>query len=153
MKIIQLCALPAHGKSTYAAKLLLEISDCIVISADSIRGELNRNGDQSDQSNNYKIFNEIIPDRIEVALTLGKVVILDNTAVNPKERRMGIEFGNKFNVPVECHYFEPNLEQARIWNKLRARQVPDFVFDKMLAKWQVPTMAEGFSKVINLSKA
>ena len=151
MKIIQLTGIPASGKSTYAAKLLREIPDAVVVNADKIRGQLNVNGDESDQSNNYKIFNEIIPDLIEVALTLNKVVILDNTAVNPKERRMGLEFGQRFNVPVECHYFEPNLEQAKTWNELRARKVPSFVFDKMLAKWVTPTEAEGFSKVICLT--
>lgn len=150
MKIIQLVGIPASGKSTYAAILAAELNAAI-INGDTIRGELS-GGDETDQSNNTLIFNKIIPERIIENIKNGVPVILDNTGICVRDRKMALDHGKLLSVEVECHYFEPNLDQARIWNKQRTRVVPDFVFDRMLAKWQVPTNSEGFSKIINLTK-
>lgn len=151
IKIVLLSGIPASGKSTYAANLALNI-DAIVICADTIRGELSvPPGNESDQSNSGVIFSQIMPLRIKRAIGDGFSVIVDVTAVDKKTRRKFIELADENDIPIECHYFVPNLKRALKWNQNRTRVVPEFVFEKMVGKWVEPLVSEGFSQVLNVT--
>jgi predicted kinase len=147
-KIINLSGISASGKSTYANRIAKE-TGAEIICADTIRGEL-AGGNESDQSNNYYIFSQLIPARIKSNIVRGRDVILDVTAPDKKGRKLALDLGKELGVEVECHYIAPDVERSKKWNQQRSRKVPDDVIDRQAAKWQTPVKEEGFSLVIKI---
>ncbi len=124
------------GKSTFVKKLQLELG-CPVVCPDDIRAELS-GGNISDQSNNGRIFNTIVPERIKAALATGDV-IYDATCYNRKNRRDICTLAKLLGARVVAYELDTPFEECIRRNDARSeRVVPDFVLDRMIAGYESP---------------
>lgn len=143
-KIYLMIGLSASGKSTIA-KQIAEENNCIIISSDSIRGEICESViDQTKNEEVFKIFNQ----RIKENLLKGNNVIADATNISMKSRR-GI-LNNLYKV--ECDkiaYIVPKLyEQCMEDNIYKDYPVTHHVITKQMMNFQIPFYEEGFDEII-----
>ena len=132
-----LIGLPASGKSTYAAE-----EGSLVLSSDKIREELY--GDESIQGNPAKVF-FILYGMMEEAINDGaKHIIIDATNMSKRDRSKAIEIAKGGNHIVRAVVMDTPIAVCVRRNDARERKVPDFVFDRMLRKYEEPTLSEGF---------
>lgn len=135
---IMLIGLPGSGKSHIAD--LMSNGNRIVISSDSYREKLY--GNESIQGDNSVLFAQIEHDIIE-NLNLGYDVILDAVNIWRKHRvslLQKIPVGVWKEAVVVATQYGKCLER----NAQRERVVPEFVLDRMVKSFQVPTYTEGF---------
>lgn len=132
--------LPASGKSTYAKKLADETS-AVVLSSDALRWELF--GDETNQEHNPQVFQEL-HKRAKDLLRSGRNVVYDATNINSKRRRAFLNELKKIDCTKECIIMATPYEQCLDNNKNRARQVPEWVIERMYRKWQTPHWFEGW---------
>ena len=135
--------LPASGKSTYAQEIAKK-SNAIVLSSDAIRWELF--GDETDQDHNQKVFQEL-HKRAKEWLCAGRDVIYDATNISSKRRRAFLNELKKVGCIKNCVIIATPYEQCLENNRNRARQVPEWVIEKMYRKWQTPHWFEGWDNV------
>lgn len=140
--------LPGAGKST-RANLFQSNNLYEIISSDDLRARIY--GDINDQTHNKELFTKIIPEQITQAICEKKNVIYDATNICKRDRSSIIKLATQLNVPIECWCFEPDIEECKKRNATRARKVPEWVIDRMAAKWETPSLDEGFSCVVNLN--
>lgn len=143
-KLYIMCGLSASGKSTIA-KQVAEENSCIIISSDSIRGEICENViDQTKNEEVFKIFNQ----RIKENLLKGNNVIADSTNISMKSRRGLLNNISK----IECNkiaYIVPKLyEQCIEDNIYKDYPVPHHVITKQMMNFQIPFYEEGFNEII-----
>lgn len=138
--ITVLVGLPGSGKSTWCSKC----KDEVVLSSDSIRGELF--GDEAIQGNPKEIF-DLLKERLKNALADGKDVVVDATNMTVWERSDYIKIAKEYNCRVVAKIFTTSPEECRRRNQNREREVPEFVYVKMMAKYQSPTIEEGFDEI------
>ena len=145
-KFIMLIGIPAAGKDTWANKYVKENPNTIIHSSDNIREELY--GNQSIQGDPNKIF-EMMRSRAINDLCAGKDIIYNATNVSYRDRKSIIADVKKLNLKIEliAKVFATPIEECKRRNNLRDRQVPDYVYDKMLKKWKTPCEWEGFDKI------
>jgi predicted kinase len=136
------------GKSTFATKYLKDYPTTIYLSSDQIRKNLT--GDESSQHVNGQVFG-IIKHEVDKNLKNGKSVMIDATSLNPKERRDYLDAARKYDVDAIAYVFERTKAQLMANQAKRGasggRVVPEFVVDKMLAKYIRPTEGEGFKEI------
>jgi len=137
MKLYVMVGIPGSGKSTFTK----QHPECEVICPDTIRKEIY--GDESVQENGYKIF-KIAYDRTQLALENGKDVIFDATNTTKRSRS---NFKN-FNAERIAVYMDTDIEICKTRNAQRERKVPEEVIDNMAKKITIPSIEEGFNKVI-----
>ena len=135
--------LPASGKSTYAQEIAKK-SNAIVLSSDAIRWELF--GDETDQSHNQKVFQEL-RKRAKEWLCAGRDVIYDATNTSSKRRRAFLNELTKIDCIKNCVIIATPYEQCLKNNRDRARQVPEWAIERMYRKWQTPHWFEGWDNV------
>lgn len=135
--------LPASGKSTYAKEIAKE-NNAIVLSSDAIRWELF--GDETDQSHNQKVFQEL-HKRAKEWLCVGRDVIYDATNISSKRRRAFLNELKKIDCIKNCVIIATPYEQCLKNNRDRARQVPEWAIERMYRKWQTPHWFEGWDNV------
>ena len=143
---IMLIGLPACGKSTWARHYAKNHPRSVVLSSDAIREELY--GDESIQGDNNLIFGKMRSRTIQ-ELRNGNDVVYDATNIAYKDRK-GILNSIKSDLPyvwTRAIVFATPVEVCKEWNHKRARSVPDFVYDKMLHRWQTPFDGEGFKSI------
>lgn len=137
--------LSASGKSTIAEKIATE-EDCVIISSDSIRGEI-CDGGVIDQTKNDEVF-KIFHKRIKDNLMSGKNVIADATNINMKARRSLLENVKK----IDCHkiaYIVPkSVEKCIEDNIYKEYPVPHHVIQKQMMNFQIPFLEEGFDEIV-----
>ena len=145
-KFIMLIGIPAAGKDTWANKYVKENPNTVIHSSDNIREELY--GNQSIQGDPNKIF-ELMRSRAINDLCAGKDIIYNATNVSYRDRKSIIAEVKKLNLKIEliAKVFATPIEECKRRNNLRDRQVPDYVYDKMLKKWKTPCEWEGFDKI------
>ncbi len=143
-KLYMMIGLPASGKSTIA-KDIAKSEGAIIVSSDEIRKELF--GDINDQSNNVKVFEEVI-NRAKFYLANKYNVIIDATNINYKKRRHllnsidNLHGKDRIAILVATPY-EECLER----NKLRERKVPEKVIKRMYFNFYIPQYYEGFDDI------
>lgn len=143
-KLYMMIGLPASGKSTIA-KDIAKSEGAIIVSSDEIRKELF--GDINDQSNNVKVFEEVI-NRTKFYLANKYNVIIDATNINYKKRRHllnsidNLHGKDRIAILVATPY-EECLER----NKLRERKVPEEVIKRMYFNFYIPQYYEGFDDI------
>lgn len=143
--MIILSGIPGIGKSTYAATLGIKI-----ICADQCRKILT--GNESDMSRDDYVWGHLLPEQIKVAFGNREDCLFDSTACNIKRRKEIMKMGKRWGYTnFECHFIEPNLEVALKQNLMRERKVPEEVIRNFAKKWEVPTLEEGFSRILNLT--
>ena len=144
---IMLIGLPACGKSTWACYYAKNHPHSVVLTSDAIREELF--GDESIQGDPNVIFGKM-RSRALHELREGNSVVYDATNICFKDRKGILNSVNKElpEVWITGVVFATPVEVCKEWNQKRARSVPDFVYDKMLHRWQTPFDGEGFNSIL-----
>ncbi len=149
-KLIIIAAIPAMGKSTYANKLAQSNQNLVIVCPDTYRK--NVTGNESDMSRDGFIWGQLIPEAFKLAKLDGNDAVMDATNCTIKRRKEIIKMGKEAGYSIfECHYFEPNVELAFKRNKSRERFVPESVILNFAQKWEIPTLYEGFSAILDLT--
>lgn len=137
--------LPGSGKSTWA-KDNLNVRFTEIFSPDEYRKKIT--GDANNQKMNRTVFNTLYSHMIK-ALNANRDVCIDATNINIKDR------SHVFNIVKECSvkvtvygvlFLTPDAE-CRRRNEDRDRVVPDEVITKMMCKFQIPLLTEGFKSI------
>ena len=140
--------LPGSGKSTYA-KEFIKGKDIEYLSSDSLRAVYGKS--EEDQTVTPLVFGHI-KRKVDEFLKDGKNVMVDATSVNRKERSDYINAAKKYGAKVVAIVFKMDRQGLIDRNKKRGEQggrvVPDFVIDKMLAKFEEPSYNEGIDVII-----
>jgi len=140
--------LPGSGKSTYA-KNFIKDKDIEYLSSDELRAVYGKS--EEDQTVTPLVFGHI-KRKVDEFLKDGKNVLVDATSVNRKERRDYINTAKKYSAKVVVLVFKMDRQGLIDRNKKRGEQggrvVPDWVIDKMLAKFEEPSYDEGIDVMI-----
>jgi len=140
--------LPGSGKSTYA-KNFIKDKDIEYLSSDSLRAVYGKS--EEDQTVTPLVFGHI-KRKVDEFLKDGKNVLVDATSVNRRERTDYITTAKKYGAKVVVLVFKMDRQGLIDRNKKRGEQggrvVPDFVIDKMLAKYEEPSTSEGIDEII-----
>ena len=140
--------LPGSGKSTYA-KNFIKGKNIEYLSSDELRAVYGK--DETDQSVTSIVFGHI-KRKVDEFLKDGKNVLVDATSVNRRERSDYINTAKKYGAKVVAIVFKMDRQGLIDRNKKRGEQggrvVPDFVIDKMLAKFEEPSYGEGIDEII-----
>ena len=144
MTVTILIGLPASGKSTVSKKI--ENTFVKVLSSDAIRAELY--GDEATQGNPADVFG-LLYNRMDNLLSDGFSVIIDATNICKRERSEAIRIAKKHGARVEALVMDTPFAECVRRNDVRERKVPGFVFDRMIAKYEEPTLSEGFDLICN----
>ncbi len=140
--------LPGSGKSTYAKKFI-EKKDIEYLSSDELRAVFGKS--EEDQTVTPLVFGHI-KRKVDEFLKDGKNVLVDATSVNRRERSDYINTAKKYGAKVVAIVFKMDRQGLIDRNKKRGEQggrvVPDFVIDKMLAKFEEPSYSEGIDVII-----
>ena len=140
--------LPGSGKSTYA-KNFIKDKDIEYLSSDELRAVYGKS--EEDQTVTPLVFGHI-KRKVDEFLKDGKNVLVDATSVNRKERSDYINSAKKYGAKVVAIVFKMDRQGLIDRNKKRGEQggrvVPDWVIDKMLAKFEEPSYDEGIDVII-----
>ena len=152
VKVIMMVGLSGSGKSHKTA-FLSEKNNAVIISSDGIRKELF--GDENNQNNNEKVFNEV-HKRMRECITRGENVIIDATNLTMKNRRQTIEHIKNLKIPCEitAYVMTKKFEACVANDRNRSRTVGREVIARQREKFQLPFYEEGIDKIIleNYSK-
>lgn len=145
-KLYIMCGISASGKSTIANQIA-ERDNCIIVSSDTIRGEICEGG-VSDQSKNEEVFN-IFHRRIRTNLEEGKNVIADATNITIKSRKAIFDAVKNINCEKIGYIVVKSIEDCIKDNKNSDRvAVPVEVIYKQVRKFQIPFKEEGYDNII-----
>jgi len=142
-KLIVLCGLPASGKSTLSQDLKKKYN-AIVLSSDELRSELL--GDANRQDQNTNVFEEM-NKRAKQYLESGTNVIYDATNINRKRRIHLIENELKADE-YHIYYVNTPMSKCVCNDMVRERKVGFEPIDRMYKNLHIPTVLEGWNKVI-----
>ena len=144
--------LPGSGKSTYS-KNFIKDKDIEYLSSDELRAVFGK--DESDQSVTPKVFGHI-KTKVDEYLRDNKNVLVDATSVNRKERSDYINTAKKYGSKIVALVFKMDRNGLIARNVQRGkeggREVPTFVIDKMLNKFEEPDFNEGIDVIIYVWK-
>ncbi len=137
------------GKSTWISNN--RQSNSIVLSSDELRGLIGKDeNDQSVTPQTFKTLQNIYSKLLEVA-HLDFDIYIDATNLNRKERKFYIDQANRYNLAVTAVVLELPLHVLIERNVKRGadggRNVPVAVLDRMINKYEAPTVEEGFKYV------
>jgi bifunctional polynucleotide phosphatase/kinase len=82
-------------------------------------------------------------------------VIIDNTNPDISTRKKYIDIAKKYNINIRCIYMTTSIELSKHNNAYRffigeKEYIPDIVYKIYSKKFQMPTLMEGFTEVINV---
>jgi predicted kinase len=141
VKIVITVGLPGSGKSTY-----LKRRGWNAISSDEIRRLIA--DDPADQTIHARVF-ATIRYLIRQRLTVGRPVTnVDATHLTRWERRPYIRLAKRYGCEIEALFFDVPVETCIERNQRRERVVPRRVILEMARNLQVPTLEEGFDRVV-----
>jgi predicted kinase len=100
-------------------------------------------GDEAIQGNPANVFS-ILYGRLEEEVSKGNDVLIDATNINKRDRSKAIEIARKYDCKTCAVVMDTPIAVCIRRNDARERKVPDFVFDRMIAKYEEPTLSEGF---------
>jgi predicted kinase len=138
--VILTVGLPGSGKSTYLARL-----GAHAISSDAIRLQLA--DDETNQTIHHRVFataRYLLQQRLEL---LRPVTYIDATNLTRIDREPFIQLAHAHGCEVEALYFDIPPDLCRARNAARGRIVPADALDIMAAKFEPPSLDEGFSRI------
>lgn len=138
-----LVGLPGAGKSTYA-KELSERTGAIICSSDEMRKKLY--GDENIQDNPNKVFSKLQKEVVE-NLKAGNSVIYDATNVSMKNRNGIMSAIRNIDVFKQAMVIATPIDICIEQDEMRDRHVGKDVIIKMIKKFQMPILAEGFDDI------
>ena len=146
MNFYMLIGIPGSGKSTWAEQNKAQLNFDIC-SSDEMRFRLFN--DVGYQGNNQKVF-QTLHNEIFKLLDNGKNICYDCTNVSRKDRKgilttLRSRFHDDINIIGVC--FITDVEICKNRNLARDRVVPEYVIDKMLLRFELPFMNEGFDEI------
>jgi protein phosphatase len=148
LQVILMVGAPGSGKSTFAKNFFKKNLNFKYLSSDALRAELGKGED--DQSVTPLVFSTL-KNRLHHCLRRNESVIIDATNMNLKDRRDYIVAAQTFGAKIAAYVFLCDKQTLLERNKKRGagggRNVPEFVIDKMIAKYQAPTTQEGFDEI------
>jgi len=152
-KIIILIGFQASTKSSTAKEILANVPNATILSRDIEGGTV-----------------ESLVVKAEQMIKDGKIVVLDNTNLTIKTRKLFIDLAKKLNVPVDAQYFKTTIEDCQIRHLKRMYEkfgeiyqtgsqgsnpkgkdphcFGPVVFFKARKDLEEPIKTEGFSKII-----
>lgn len=136
-KILVMVGVPASGKSTWARNYTENRPNWVILSSDAIREEL----DTDD------VF-ATLRSRLIDALNANHNVIVDATNVSRKNRRSYIDIARKHKAAIEAIVFATPYEECLRRNASRDRVVPEAAIYRMVSRWEIPTLKEGFDNIL-----
>jgi predicted kinase len=145
-----LVGVPGSGKSTWVKNQEFWMKDCAYISTDKYVEEWA----ESVGKTYAEVFEEYMPmavakmaGAVNGARDAGKDIIWDQTsttiATRAKKFRMLPEY---YAIAVVFRIPEPEELQKRLASR-PGKVIPSEVLDDMIAKWQEPTLEEGFNEI------
>ena len=147
-KVIVMIGAPGSGKSTFAKKLCQDNPNFKYLSSDALRAEFGSG--EEDQSVTPIVFSTL-KRRLDNYLRHNESVIVDATSINAKDRKDYINAAKQYNAKVIAYAFVCDKQTLLERNQKRGagggRNVPEFVIQRMLDKYQQPTNQEGFDEV------
>lgn len=149
-KLYMLVGVPGSGKSTWVKNQEFWMKDCAYISTDKYVEEWA----ESVGKTYAEVFEEYMPmavakmaGAVNGARDAGKDIIWDQTsttiATRAKKFRMLPEY---YAIAVVFRIPEPEELQKRLASR-PGKVIPSEVLDDMIAKWQEPTLEEGFNEI------
>ena len=150
-KLILLIGIPGSGKTTLAKKIVEK--GFHYINADTIREELY--GDAAEQGDKEEVF-ELFFKRLDEMMKEGKDIIIDNTNLNPKQRKPILDRATRFGYgDIRLWLLDVPLDLCLTRNRERERCVPEDIVANMfmeLNRSGRPKRTEGKVVVIRPSK-
>eukprot|EP01125_Pyxidicula_operculata_P010082 TRINITY_DN331_c0_g1_i2.p1 TRINITY_DN331_c0_g1~~TRINITY_DN331_c0_g1_i2.p1 ORF type:complete len:511 (-),score=124.21 TRINITY_DN331_c0_g1_i2:123-1655(-) len=135
LEIVLLVGPPASGKSTLTKKYLIP-NGYTWINRDTL-GTVQKCIDKA---------REILREK--------KSVAIDNTNPSAESRKPFLALAEEFDVPIRCLVLQTGYEIASHLNKLRGKSggpvVPDIAYNMFKKNFQMPSIAEGFSTVVQI---
>lgn len=138
-KFYMLCGISGSGKSSWSGP-----DNCIKISSDALRLEMF--GDETDQTHNSEVFNEL-HNRVRENLKNGKNVIYDATNLSSRRRKAFLKTITHIPCKKICMVFRTPYEVCVKRDSLRSRTVGVAVIFKQLKQFQMPQYDEGWDLI------
>lgn len=135
--------LPGAGKSTIAKQSFKDIA--VILSSDDYR--LRLTGDESDQSINNKVFEELYRDA-RTHLAAGKNVLIDATNVTYKARKKAIQIGKECHSRIFSVFVYTPIDECIENDAKRDKKVGKDVIEKYLKIFEYPQGFEGFDGIL-----
>jgi predicted kinase len=129
-----LVGFPASGKDTWCRA---HAGDALVVSLDQLRAEhgLSHEGSQTRVA-------DLATEQMRVALRKRQPVVWNATNLVSENRNGIIDVADAYGARVRVVVFEAAPETLRARNRERAQPVPEDVFARMAARWEMPTRAD-----------
>lgn len=126
-RLVLLVGIPGSGKSTLAKKLIARGFLCL--NADSIREALY--GSAAEQGDPQQVFGVFFKS-LEEAMSKGLDIVVDNTNLNPKQRKPILDRAAKFDYKdVQLWLLDVPLDTCLERNRGRERSVPEDIVANM----------------------
>ncbi len=148
-----LIGLPGSGKSTWAGQFVTAHPDYQIVSTDDIRASLY--GDAASQGDWLQIWAQVLAAWHQgvAAILQGDLagILYDATNTRRRHRREAILAARRLGFThITFYWFDVSLSTALERNRLRSRQVPGAVIERMHRQLQAapPSLAEGVDQVV-----
>lgn len=132
MKAIIMIGVPGSGKSTIASQFAAE--GMTVLSADKIREQIY--GDAAIQGEPERVWGQFYRE-LEVLIAARTEIVIDNTNVRSKDRKVLLEYLIPAGYYVEYWLIDTPVEKCLQRNSQRERKVPESVILKMASTLQL----------------